>query len=362
MSDENSIASSDQDYYEDDPPVVDAYYKIYCNGFWNGFTNRETTTGRLNVNFFADILSRTMLKDFIFVDYVQDANVLFESVFAPSIVSVKNWKYKLHYSGESLARTDLYFPNKTYYETYDVVLCSHGAVRDNIIDCPFFVYYCYGVSRLDRLQPIYRYMKAYWFIPEKFCCMIVSNGNVASRNKILHLVNQYKRVDSAGKYMNNMADITELDCHYTSEEFIKFIAQYKFMICFENTIEGTYITEKIVNPFLARTIPIYFGTSYCNQVFNKDAFLYLEDESEKSYQALLEKVKELDYDDTKYLHMVNQPVFNPNFDYQNIYSVDEIANRVELILEKIPEPEPEPEPEYEYNDPNSQEDPNADYT
>ena len=51
MSDENSIASSDQDYYEDDPPVVDAYYKIYCNGFWNGFTNRETTTGRLNVNF-----------------------------------------------------------------------------------------------------------------------------------------------------------------------------------------------------------------------------------------------------------------------------------------------------------------------
>jgi hypothetical protein len=360
MSDENSIASSDQDYYEDDPPVVDAYYKIYCNGFWNGFTNRETTTGRLNVNFFADILSRTMLKDFIFVDYVQDANVLFESVFAPSIVSVKNWKYKLHYSGESLARTDLYFPNKTYYETYDVVLCSHGAVRDNIIDCPFFVYYCYGVSRLDRLQPIYRYMKAYWFIPEKFCCMIVSNGNVASRNKILHLVNQYKRVDSAGKYMNNMADITELDCHYTSEEFIKFIAQYKFMICFENTIEGTYITEKIVNPFLARTIPIYFGTSYCNQVFNKDAFLYLEDESEKSYQALLEKVKELDYDDTKYLHMVNQPVFNPNFDYQNIYSVDEIANRVELILEKIPEPEPEPE--YEYNDPNSQEDPNADYT
>ena len=321
---------------EDEPPL-DAEFKIYCNGFWCGFTNRAktTTTDELNVNFFADILSRTRLKSFMFVHHVEDANVLFESVFAPSMVSLKKWKYKLHYSGESLVRTDLYFPNKTYYETYDVVLCSHGAIRDNIIDCPFFVYYCYESSRLERLQPIYRHMKAYWLIPEKFCCMIVSNGNVASRNKIFHLVNQYKRVDSAGKYMNNMVDV-ELDCHYTSEDFIKFIAQYKFMICFENTIEGTYITEKIVNPFLARTIPIYFGTNYCTHVFNKDAFLYLEDESERSYHALLERIKELDDDDTKYLQMANAPVFNPNFDYTKTYGVEEIANRVELILENIP--------------------------
>ena len=78
MSDESSVASSEQDYYEDEPPVVvDAYYKIYCNGFWNGFMNRDTTTGRMNVNFFADILSRTKLRYFMFVDYLQDANVLF---------------------------------------------------------------------------------------------------------------------------------------------------------------------------------------------------------------------------------------------------------------------------------------------
>ena len=330
--------SASDTYYDEDEPTLDAEFKIYCNGFWCGFTNRaKTATDELNVDFFADILSRTRLKSFMFVDHIEDANVLFESVFAPSMVSLKTWKYKLHYSGESLARTDLFFPNKTYYETYDVVLCSHGVVRDNIIDCPFFVYYCYGSSRLERLQPIYRHIKAYWLIPEKFCCMIVSNGNVASRNKIFHLVNQYKRVDSAGKYMNNMAgaDVV-LDCTYTSEELIKFIAQYKFMICFENTIEGTYITEKIVNPFLARTIPIYFGTNYCTHVFNKDAFLSLEDESERSYNTLLEKIKELDYDDTKYLQMANEAVFNPQFDYADTYGVEELANRVELILEKIP--------------------------
>lgn len=328
MSNKNDAASSEQE---------DTEYKIYCNGFWEQFTNREkSTTGRLNVEFFADILSRTRLKSFTFVDYVEEANVLFESVFAPSMVDLKDWKYKLHYSGESLARTDLYFPNKTYYETYDVVLCSHGVVRDNVIDCPFFVYYCNGSSRLDRLQPRYRHIKPYWFIPEKFCCMIVSNGNVESRRKIFEQVNKYKHVDSAGRYMNNMN--VELYDKYTSEEFIKFIAQYKFMICFENTIEGTYITEKLINPLLAGTIPIYYGTNYSKHVFNKDAFLYLEDESERSYKCLLERIKELDNDDTQYLQMVNQPVFNSSFDYENVYGIDEIANRVELILEKTPVP------------------------
>jgi hypothetical protein len=48
----------------------------------------------------------------MFVHHVEDANVLFESVFAPSMVSLKKWKYKLHYSGESLARTDLFFQTK----------------------------------------------------------------------------------------------------------------------------------------------------------------------------------------------------------------------------------------------------------
>jgi hypothetical protein len=62
----------------------------------------------------------------------------------------------------------------------------------------------------------------------------------------------------------------------------------------------------------------------------------LEDESERSYNTLLEKIKELDYDDTKYLQMANEAVFNPQFDYANTYGVEELANRVELILEKIP--------------------------
>jgi len=313
---------------------MDVEFRIYCNGFWgNGygtsFTDR-TTSGAMNVNFFASLFEKTCIKNFIFVEHVEQANVLFESVFASSMVYYKpDWKYKIHYSGESIPRTELYFPNKSNYADYDVVMCSHGIVYNNIVDVPFFVYYCYNGGRLSRLEPDFRYYKHH--IADKFCCYIVSNGNINYRNKIFDIVSTYKHVDSGGRHRNNIG--IELEYPYTSEELICFISQYKFMICFENTIEGTYITEKLINPFLARTIPIYFGTNYVTNVFNKNAFLMLEDESEASYNKLLAQIKELDEDDTKYVEMLNQPVFNPDFDYNSVYGIDALAEKINLALE-----------------------------
>ena len=319
---------------QSDPMAVE--FRIYCNGFWgNGhgtsFTDR-TTSGAMNVNFFVSLFEKTRIKNFAFVDNVEDANVLFESVFAPSLVGYRaDWRYKIHYSGESVLRTDLYFPNKSYYEDYDVVLCSHGVVRSNVVDVPFFVYYFSNGGRLSRVEPEFRYYKHY--LAEKFCCYIVSNGNIPYRDKILDVVGGYKRVDSGGRHRNNLG--AALEYPYTSEELICFISQYKFMICFENTIEGTYITEKLVNPFLARTIPIYFGTNYVTKVFNKEAFLMLEDESEASYAKLLAQIKELDEDDTKYIEMLNKPVFNPDFDYEGTYGVAAVAAKMDLALEPV---------------------------
>jgi hypothetical protein len=34
-------------------------------------------------------------------------------------------------------------------------------------------------------------------------------------------------------------------------DFLNFISNYKFIICFENTKFETYLTEKIINPYLA---------------------------------------------------------------------------------------------------------------
>lgn len=44
-----------------------------------------------------------------------------------------------------------------------------------------------------------------------------------------------------------------------SEEYYKFIARYKFVIAFENSVCDDYITEKLWTPLRVGIVPIYFG-------------------------------------------------------------------------------------------------------
>ena len=118
-------------------------------------------------------------------------------------------------------------------------------------------------------------------------------------------------------------------------EYLNFIGKHKFIICFENTKKGTYITEKIINPYLSNIIPIYWGTQYVKKVLNTDSFLFLNDETSKSsFIDLINKVVELDTDDEKYLKMVNAPVFtNDNLSYWNDnYTIERMAKKIDLFL------------------------------
>ena len=59
----------------------------------------------------------------------------------------------------------------------------------------------------------------------KFCNMVVSNPNCKTRNDFFKILNKLKRVDSGGRFMNNMGG--------PIEDKLKFIAEYRFTIAFE---------------------------------------------------------------------------------------------------------------------------------
>ena len=64
------------------------------------------------------------------------------------------------------------------------------------------------------------------------------------------------------------------------------------------------------NVKLSGAIPIYWGTSKCLDLFERDSFLFFEKDDNIGYFKLLNQIKELDQDDEKYLIMRSKKLIN----------------------------------------------------
>ena len=124
------------------------------------------------------------------------------------------------------------------------------------------------------------------------------------RSIFFEKLSAYKRVESPGTFMNNMPD--GMTVNWLDDSKTTFQRRSKFTVCFESTCHNGFITEKITDAFFSDTIPIYFGSPDVTEIFNKDAFINVSDYD--SLDAVVEKIKELDQDDEKYLAMLRQPV------------------------------------------------------
>eukprot|EP01065_Artemidia_motanka_P039751 TRINITY_DN4896_c1_g2_i3.p1 TRINITY_DN4896_c1_g2~~TRINITY_DN4896_c1_g2_i3.p1 ORF type:complete len:305 (+),score=83.92 TRINITY_DN4896_c1_g2_i3:637-1551(+) len=64
-------------------------------------------------------------------------------------------------------------------------------------------------------------------------------------------------------------------CEWT--EATELHRPYVMNLCFENAELPDYVTEKIVNSFLAGAIPVYWGTADVRRYFNERAFIFAHD-------------------------------------------------------------------------------------
>lgn len=130
-----------------------------------------------------------------------------------------------------------------------------------------------------------------------------SEGNI--RGDFFKKLCEYKRVESPGKYLNNCSDVG-VTVRWDNESKTDFQKKCKFTLCFESTVHNGFITEKITDAFYSDTIPVYYGSPNVTEIFNKDAFINCADYD--SFDDVIEKIKELDRDDEKYLAMLRQPI------------------------------------------------------
>lgn len=164
-----------------------------------------------------------------------------------------------------------------------------------------------------------------------FCAFVVSNGCCTTRNTVMKKLSTYKKVDSSGLYENNVGHLAPHDETEYGDTFLPYLQKYKFTLCFENCKKENYVSEKLLNAYIAGTIPIYWGCSNVLKWFNPNAFLYLEDESEQSMNKLIERIIELDKDDTLYEKMYNEPLIK---EIPDIMKLETTRMKIKEVLMK----------------------------
>lgn len=164
-----------------------------------------------------------------------------------------------------------------------------------------------------------------------FCAFVVSNGACSTRNRFFEKLCDYKRVESSGGYMNNVGFSAP-----RGEAYFAFLRKYKFMICFENTSQPEYLTEKLLWAYLGGTIPIYWGASKAKEWLNDRAFLQLTDNSDESMNALIERIKELDQNPDAYSAMLREPLLRDGIP-ESMDPSTLRSNIVSVLREKRPD-------------------------
>ena len=163
---------------------------------------------------------------------------------------------------------------------------------------------------------------------------MVSNSNALNRIEFFNLLSHYKKVDSGGRYLNNInANIED-----GTEPKLAWMRKYKFSICFENSSYPGYTTEKLMHALISDTIPIYWGNPDAHLDFNQNAFINCH--KYKSWDEVIELVREIDNDEKLYQEYLSQPRL-PNGEETEFCKEENIAARLEEIFANSREYVPE---------------------
>jgi hypothetical protein len=256
---------------------------IYINGFWSGFA--EKTDG-VHWGFFEYILERVFDSKITLCSSIESADILLESYFGSSVFGAKAWKYSIFFSGEA---HDL--PPHSY--TFCMGARDSGP---NFISCPLYLAY-------DYCRP-FTYPTQITEVPSKGVCSIISSQIPGSfRYTLLSLLEEKGiAIDNAGRYKNNIG--YTIPGSYSDPPILDFQKRYKLVLAFENAQLDDYITEKILNPFRAGTIPAYFGSTQISSYFNPKRFVQIT-----SVEEAVREIHILLTDNAKWLEVVNEPIF-----------------------------------------------------
>jgi hypothetical protein len=125
------------------------------------------------------------------------------------------------------------------------------------------------------------------FLKKKNMCIFTTNLNEPRKSFYLNFSKNFK-VDGYGKYFDKSIK------NHNSSDFKKkdIMKNYAFNLCPENCINPGNYTEKILDSFIGKCLPISWADNNINYEFNQKAFINLNDYLNFGFQELFQSLRD----------------------------------------------------------------------
>lgn len=273
--------------------------KINFVGFWGDFDKEK--------NLFCNILRERFV-----VEISETPDFIIASPLGKPLEYLKYDCVRILFTGEPLVPDFNVFD---YAIGFDYISFLDETGKDRYYRYPLCFYHYEKARELAR-GICYNDAKAHLEKKKYFCNFLYGHRSAkGERERIFEEIQKYKRVDSAGSFMNNMPDGQIIPYSEKKQEFLK---QCKFTIACESISYPGFVTEKITDPFFSHSIPIYYGNKLVDREFNEAAMINLHhfDTLEEGIERLIQ----IDNDDDLFINMLMQPKFITNDYLDNLYS------------------------------------------
>lgn len=263
---------------------------ISFSDFWTGF--------EWNNNFFADLI-KSMYPNYNIIPFSNDStDILIYSCFGTHHHHADRKKVKkIFYTGENKRPN---YSECDYSFTFDFDDYGGKNIRIPLwlMQIDWFNKKNYGNPQFVIPQSELR-SNVFSKKPKTKFCSIVFNSLIPNRVEILEKLSKYKKIDCYGVPFGN---------HFYGEDVkYRIISDYKFNICFENSLFPGYYTEKLIHAKTAGCLPLYSADKNCEKDFNSESFLNLS--NFKNMDAFIEKIIELDNDEKEYTNIASKYLF-----------------------------------------------------
>lgn len=248
----NQLYKNDKKLYQNAPN-----FRVWKTNFSEGINEPW-----VNHFYFDGFIPDSLRKNY--VNSVYKPQLEYFSVFGNrSKIKKSKADLKIFWTGEDVVNNYTSFKDQCVNDA-DLILGftppeKYGlSATDKFIRFPLWILYYFNPNDTkDDINIKVEKLNTIKFPKTEFCSLVARHDANGIRQEMINLLNTVDKVKCAGKFNHNDDSLKNI----FNDNKVRYLQQFMFNLCPENTnIEG-YVTEKLFQSFDSGSIPVYWGYS-----------------------------------------------------------------------------------------------------